>query len=118
MDDKHIMKITKEQLRRVIQEELENVMGEAPMATVGKKLQKFVGDYYGGSKSKTKKSDKGKKKKDTLDEEINDPGSLAARIKMHEEKLKSLFESAQNHSSRLAKVEEKVGLRGRPMSDL
>jgi len=120
------MKITKEQLRRVIQEELENVMGESAVAAAAKKLHKFVGDQYGGSKSKNgkknKHADKSRKEtfkyvnkgtrdtSDTLDEvsmddltDLNDPDRDAKPS--DQAKLKNLFKAIQNLDSRISKLE-------------
>ena len=109
------MKITKEQLRRVIQEELENVMDEAGMPKAAlDKLTKFTKDQYGGSKSK--KSDKKQKKK--VDEvsmddltDLNDPDREAKPS--DQGKLKNLFKAIQNLDSRISKLEPLISKSGR-----
>ena len=113
------MKITKEQLRRVIQEELENVMDEAGMpAKALDKLTKFTKDQYGGSKSK--KSDKKQKKKvdevsmdDLTDLNQPDDGRNLSGEKLTQEKLKNLFKAIQNLDSRISKLEPLISKSGR-----
>ena len=110
------MKITKEQLRRVIQEELENVMDEAGMpAKALDKLTKFTKDQYGGSKSK-----KGKKKKvdevsmdDLTDLNQPDDGRNLSGEKLTQEKLKNLFKAIQILDSRISKLEPLISKSGR-----
>ena len=86
------MKITKEQLRKVIQEELENVMSEAMPTAALDKLTKFTKDQYGGSKSKGR------------DDELS------------QVRMQNIFKAIKNHGDRLAKIEQKIGLRGMPIA--
>ena len=94
-------------------------MGESAVGAAAKKLHKFVGDHYGGSKSKNGKKNKPASKSDkdtsdTLDEvsmddltDLNDPDrdSKLSGEKLTQEKLKNLFKAIQNLDSRISKLE-------------
>jgi molecular chaperone GrpE (heat shock protein) len=85
------MKITKEQLRRVVQEEIENVMNEA-MPKVAQQTLKSLGALPRGSKSKGR------------DDELT------------QVRMQNLFKTVKDIHDRLAKIEQKIGLRGMPIA--
>ena len=84
------MKITKEQLIRVIQEELDTVMNEVVPGVAVDAMRHALGG--GGSKSKGR------------DDELS------------QAKMQNLFKAIKDHGDRLAKIERKIGLRGMPIA--